>query len=290
MFFICGSASPVEMSRLWNCQSAEISHLWQPPTHTSGLPVEVSCFWGSASPAQVSQLRSSLPVEVPHLHNCLTCAAPSTAQLSPVEVPHLHNCLTCGRPSPAQLSHLWKFLTCTTASPVEVPHLHNCLTCGSSSSAQLPHLWKFLTGTTVSPGRVSPVKVPHFCGSASPAHDLAVEVPHLWQCPIVPDVAMVGEDVFDIAKLALLHILLDRVHLLLLADLVTKQNFICVCVLTCINTVTPPPQHTYPQAAIDPRGKTAVHPPNVTTKGVISPGNVAHYHRKVAPWRLCKHV
>ena len=151
--------------------------------------MEVPCFWGSASPAQVSQLRSSLPVEVPHLHNCLIC--------------------------------------------------------GSSSPAQLPHLWKFLTGTTVSPVRVSPVKVPHFCGSASPAHNLAVEVPHLWQCPIVPDVAMVGEDVFDITKLALLHVLLDRVHLLLLADLVTKQNFMCVCVCAHVRKYSHPTPTAY---------------------------------------------
>ena len=281
--------------------SVNVLHLWQCLTSRNVSPLELS----------ISRNFSPVAATHPHkwftcgsfllLGECLTCTSVPAEKFltcgspSPAQLSHLCsslNCttLTCGGPSPAQLSHLWKALTCTTVSPVEVPHLHNCLTCGSSSSAQLPHLWKFLTGTTVSPGRVSPVKVPHFCGSASPAHDLAVEVPHLWQCPIVPDVAMVGEDIFDIAKLALLHILLDRVHLLLLADLVTKQNFICVCVLTCINTVTPPPQHTYPQAAIDPRGKTAVHPPNVTTKGVISPGNVAHYHRKVAPWRLCKHV
>ena len=136
-----------------NCQSAEISHLWQPPTHTSGLPCGSSLLLGecltctsvpaekfltcgSPSPAQLSHLCSSL--------NCttLTCGGPSPAQLSHLwKALNLHNCLTCGRPSPAQLPHLWKSLTCTTVSPVEVPHLHNCLTCGSSSPAQPSHLY-----------------------------------------------------------------------------------------------------------------------------------------------------
>ena len=53
-------------------------------------------------------------------------------------------------------------------------------------------------------------------------NDSLVEMSHLWQCPIVPDVAMVGEDILDIAQLALLHVLFNGVHLLLFADLKTK--------------------------------------------------------------------
>ena len=39
-------------------------------------------------------------------------------------------------------------------------------------------------------------------------------LPRLWERPIVPHVAMVGETVVDITKLALLDVLFDGVQLL----------------------------------------------------------------------------
>ena len=184
MFFICGSASPVEMYRLWNCL---ISRTFSPvtPTHPqkwftcgsslllgecltrTSVPAEKFLTCGSPSPAQLSHLCSCLdcttltcggpsPAQLSHLRRSLTCTT-----VSPVEVPHLHNCLTCGSPSPAQLSHLWKFLTCTTASPVEVPHWHNCLTCTCLTRESSSLSWECLTCTQLSCRSSSPVAVPH---------------------------------------------------------------------------------------------------------------------------------
>lgn len=42
---------------------------------------------------------------------------------------------------------------------------------------------------------------------------------YLWECSVVPQVALMREAVADVTKLALLDVLLDRVECLLLRDL-----------------------------------------------------------------------
>ena len=50
----------------------------------------------------------------------------------------------------------------------------------------------------------------------------------MWEGAIVPEVALVGEAVSDEAELTLLHVLLDRVEVLLLGDL-RKAFYFSIC-------------------------------------------------------------